>query len=134
LKKNFFVAIRPAQKCESPDFHMIWDNTFSPMYFLLRRVCHTSSSVSSLKSHLPSKTEFLTARSWIPTPDIFGTAYNIPLNHSIFLFLAIFLPKKSRSIIVEFVQNTFQQEEEGYHLQHHIREYWIKEYQSSSQR
>jgi hypothetical protein len=67
-KKNFFVAIRLAQKCESPGFHNTWDIAFEPMYFLLRRVCHTPSSVRSLKSHLPSRVEFLTSRLWNPSP------------------------------------------------------------------
>jgi hypothetical protein len=45
LKKNFFVAIRPAQKCESPGFHKTWDSAFWPIYFLLRIVCQVPSSV-----------------------------------------------------------------------------------------
>src|ERR1041384_8534041 len=65
-KKFFFVAINPAQKCESPGFHSIWDIALGPTYFLLRRVCHTPSSVRSLNSHLPKRAEFFTSRSWIP--------------------------------------------------------------------
>jgi hypothetical protein len=34
--KNFFVAMRPAQKWESPVFRKIWDNTLEPTYFLFR--------------------------------------------------------------------------------------------------
>jgi hypothetical protein len=49
-EKFFIVAIRPAQKCESPCFQITWDNTFFPMYFLLRRVCQTPSLVRSLKA------------------------------------------------------------------------------------
>jgi hypothetical protein len=67
-KKNFFVAIRPAKKCESSGFHNTWDSAFEPMYFLLRRVCQTPSSVRSLKNHLPCRAEFLTSRSWTPSP------------------------------------------------------------------
>jgi hypothetical protein len=34
VKKNFFVAIRPAQKWESPGFQETRDNAFEPIYFL----------------------------------------------------------------------------------------------------
>jgi hypothetical protein len=44
-KKNFFVAMRPAQKCESPGFQITWDNAFVPMYFLLRMICQTSKKL-----------------------------------------------------------------------------------------
>jgi hypothetical protein len=44
-KKCFFVAMRPAQKCESPGFQRTWDRAFEPTYFLLRRVCQTPSSI-----------------------------------------------------------------------------------------
>ena len=67
-KKYFFVSIRPAQKCESPGFQRTWDRAFEPIYFLLRSVCQTPSSVSNIESHLPSKALFLTWRSWMPSP------------------------------------------------------------------
>jgi hypothetical protein len=54
-KKYFFVAIRLAHKCESPGFHITWDSTFEPTYFLLRSVCQIPSSVRSLNSHLPRR-------------------------------------------------------------------------------
>jgi hypothetical protein len=49
--KNFFVAIMPAQKCESPYFQRTCDNTFVPIYFLLRIVCQVACSVSNLNNH-----------------------------------------------------------------------------------
>jgi hypothetical protein len=70
-KKCFFVAIRPAQKWESPGFQCTWDIAFVPTYFLLRRVCQTPCSVSSLKSHFPKSAVFLTARSIMPNPPWF---------------------------------------------------------------
>jgi hypothetical protein len=37
-KKYFFVAMSPAQKCESPSFQRTRDNAFGPIYFRLRIV------------------------------------------------------------------------------------------------
>jgi hypothetical protein len=68
LKKYFFVAINLAQKCESPGFHRTYDNALDLTYFCLSIVCQIPSSVSNLKSHLPSRAVFLTSRSWIPSP------------------------------------------------------------------
>jgi hypothetical protein len=67
-KKCFFVAIRPAQKCESPGFQRTWDNALEPTYFFLRMFYRIPSSVSSLNSHFPRRAVFLTDRSWIPSP------------------------------------------------------------------
>jgi hypothetical protein len=67
-KENFFVAMSPAQKCESPGLHRTWDNAFGPMYFLLRIVCDMPSSVSNLNNHFPSRAVFLNSRLWIPSP------------------------------------------------------------------
>jgi hypothetical protein len=58
-KKNFFVAMSPAQKYESPGFQRTRDNAFWPIYFLLRMVCQVPSSVSNLNSYFPSKAVFL---------------------------------------------------------------------------
>jgi hypothetical protein len=59
-KKKFFVTIRPAQKYESLGSQTTWDSAFERIYFLLRRVYQTPSSVRSFKSHLSNKAELLT--------------------------------------------------------------------------
>jgi hypothetical protein len=62
-KKYFLVAIRPAKKCESPDFQVTWDIAFDPTYFLHNMFCHTPSWINNLANHFPSKALFLTYRS-----------------------------------------------------------------------
>jgi hypothetical protein len=47
-KKYFLLAIRPAQKCESPDFQVTWDIAFDPTYFLRKMFFHTPSWVNNL--------------------------------------------------------------------------------------
>jgi hypothetical protein len=67
-KNNFFVSLRPIQKCDSPGFQKTKDNVREPMYFLFIGVYLIPSSVRSLKSHLPRSAVFLISRSWIPSP------------------------------------------------------------------
>jgi hypothetical protein len=49
VEESAFVAMRPAQKYESPGFQITYDNAFAPTYFHLR------GGVSA-KSHLQLET------------------------------------------------------------------------------
>jgi hypothetical protein len=51
---------------------------------------------------------------------VFGAANNTPFSQSIFLFLAIPLPKESRPVIIQFSKDSFRQKKKGDHMKYHI--------------
>ena len=66
LKKLYLIFMRPDQKCESPDFLIIWVSDLDPKYLFFIISCHLPFSFSNLKSHLLSKQTFLMARLATP--------------------------------------------------------------------
>jgi hypothetical protein len=121
FQKHILNILQPQPKVWIPFFFNLW-KSFIFRCFFLRIPCDKPSSFINLNNHLLGRHLFWTSRLIIPSPHLrphphtHSSVYeSTPSGRSLLFIMFITLPKETRFIIVQFLQNTFMYSEERHH-------------------